>query len=70
MEDDDVAAIENGRLTIHRVSRSIDDSTTREVITLKMEIQEIMKGLALFITLFILYHKSVCVYVCAVTYLG
>ncbi|XP_041363135.1 glutamine--fructose-6-phosphate aminotransferase [isomerizing] 1-like isoform X2 [Gigantopelta aegis] len=44
MEDDDVAAVENGRLTIHRVSRSIDDSTTREVITLKMEIQEIMKG--------------------------
>ncbi|KAK6187460.1 hypothetical protein SNE40_005485 [Patella caerulea] len=44
LEDDDVAAVKNGVLTIHRVSRSIDDSTVREVITLKMEIQQIMKG--------------------------
>ncbi|XP_071106428.1 glutamine--fructose-6-phosphate aminotransferase [isomerizing] 2-like isoform X5 [Haliotis cracherodii] len=44
MEDDDVAAVQNGSLSIHRISRSIDDSTVREVITLKMEIQEIMKG--------------------------
>lgn len=33
-------------LTIHRVSRELDDksSLTREIITLKMEIQQIMKG--------------------------
>ena len=44
LEDDDVAAVSNGSLTIHRVSRSIDDSTVREVVTLKMELQQIMKG--------------------------
>ena len=47
LEDDDVAAVRNGRLTIHRIKRNFDDpkeSTVREVITLKMEIQEIMKG--------------------------
>lgn len=33
-------------LTIHRVSRDLNDksSLTREIITLKMEIQQIMKG--------------------------
>ncbi|XP_033733993.1 glutamine--fructose-6-phosphate aminotransferase [isomerizing] 2-like isoform X3 [Pecten maximus] len=44
LEDDDVASIKDGSLSIHRVKRSIDESTVREVITLKTEIQEIMKG--------------------------
>ncbi|XP_074602015.1 glutamine--fructose-6-phosphate aminotransferase [isomerizing] 2-like isoform X2 [Brevipalpus obovatus] len=46
LEDDDIALISDGRLTIHRVRRSLDDKSplTREIITLKMEIQEIMKG--------------------------
>ena len=48
MEDDDVAAVSNGCLTIHRIRRNMDDpneSTSREVHTLKMEIQQIMKGI-------------------------
>lgn len=47
LEDDDVAAVKDGDLTIHRIRRDYHDpneSTVREVITLKMEIQEIMKG--------------------------
>lgn len=44
LEDDDVAAVCDGRLTIHRLKRAIDDTTAREIITLKMEIQQIMKG--------------------------
>ncbi|KAK3090657.1 hypothetical protein FSP39_013430 [Pinctada imbricata] len=44
LEDDDVAAVCNGCLTIHRIKREVDESTIREVITLKMEIQQIMKG--------------------------
>ncbi|RWS02440.1 glutamine--fructose-6-phosphate aminotransferase [isomerizing] 2-like protein, partial [Dinothrombium tinctorium] len=46
LEDDDVASIVDGRLNIHRVKRTLDEtsSLTREIITLKMEIQEIMKG--------------------------
>lgn len=46
LEDDDVACISNGRLTIHRINRKRDDnlSLTREITTLKMEIQQIMKG--------------------------
>jgi len=48
LEDDDVAAVcDTGVLTIHRISRSVDTVQTpesREIITLKMEIQQIMKG--------------------------
>ena len=47
LEDDDVAAVSNGDLTIHRIKRDFNDpneSNVREVITLKLEIQEIMKG--------------------------
>lgn len=49
LEDDDFASVENGKLTIHRVKRNFDtndnsSALTREIITLKMEIQEIMKG--------------------------
>ena len=47
LEDDDVAAISNGCLTIHRIRRNHDDpneSTSREIFTLKLEIQQIMKG--------------------------
>ena len=47
MEDDDVAAVRNGMLTIHRIRRSQEEPnepTSREITTLKMEIQQIMKG--------------------------
>jgi len=44
LEDDDVAAVKEGSLSIHRLRRSYDESHSREIITLKMEIQQIMKG--------------------------
>jgi len=48
LEDNDVAAVgKNGKLTIHRVRSPLDnpnESSVREVITLKMEIEQIMKG--------------------------
>ncbi|CAG5121674.1 unnamed protein product, partial [Candidula unifasciata] len=44
LEENDVASIHEGVLNIHRVSRSLDESTHREVCTLKMEIEQIMKG--------------------------
>ena len=44
LEDDDVAAVKAGLLSIHRLKRSIDDPLAREITTLKMEIQQIMKG--------------------------
>ncbi|KAL7015433.1 hypothetical protein ACKWTF_016453 [Chironomus riparius] len=44
LEDDDVAAVKDGALSIHRLKKSLDDKHAREIITLKMEIQEIMKG--------------------------
>ncbi|KAG5900662.1 hypothetical protein JTB14_005931 [Gonioctena quinquepunctata] len=43
-EDDDVAAVKNGSLSIHRVRRGGDDPHKREITTLKMELQQIMKG--------------------------
>ncbi|XP_017848751.1 glutamine--fructose-6-phosphate aminotransferase [isomerizing] 2 isoform X2 [Drosophila busckii] len=44
LEDDDVAAVRNGILSIHRLKKSLDDPHAREITTLKMEIQQIMKG--------------------------
>ncbi|XP_060568036.1 glutamine--fructose-6-phosphate aminotransferase [isomerizing] 2-like isoform X4 [Ruditapes philippinarum] len=45
LEDDDVAAVTKGSLTLHRIKRNqLDESSVREVITLKMELQQIMKG--------------------------
>ncbi|EDV44229.1 uncharacterized protein Dana_GF16128 [Drosophila ananassae] len=45
LEDDDVAAVkQDGTLSIHRLNKSSDDPHAREIITLKMEIQQIMKG--------------------------
>jgi len=47
LEDNDVAAISQGMLTIRRVCFSSADkaqSTVHEITTLKMQIQQIMKG--------------------------
>lgn len=44
LEDDDVAAVKDGALSIHRLKKSLEDSHAREITTLKMEIQQIMKG--------------------------
>lgn len=44
LEDDDVAAVKNGVLSIHRLKKSLDDPHAREITTVKMELQEIMKG--------------------------
>merc|ERR1711970_18321 len=42
LEDDDVAAVKKGVLSIHRLNK--EGASEREVQTLKMEIQQIMKG--------------------------
>nr|XP_045594594.1 glutamine--fructose-6-phosphate aminotransferase [isomerizing] 1-like isoform X7 [Procambarus clarkii] len=43
--DDDVASVDSeGILKIHRLKRCLEDSHAREITTLKMEIQQIMKG--------------------------
>jgi hypothetical protein len=39
-----VAAVKEGSLSIHRLKRSLDGSHSREITTLMMEIQQIMKG--------------------------
>lgn len=44
IQDDDVAAVKNGALSIHRLRRSMDDPHAREITTVKMELQQIMKG--------------------------
>eukprot|EP00088_Acartia_fossae_P055509 TRINITY_DN6440_c0_g1_i4.p1 TRINITY_DN6440_c0_g1~~TRINITY_DN6440_c0_g1_i4.p1 ORF type:complete len:697 (-),score=69.01 TRINITY_DN6440_c0_g1_i4:103-2154(-) len=46
LEDDDVAAIQAGNLSIHRISRSmdLDSPDCREITTTRLEIQQIMKG--------------------------
>ncbi|XP_059506669.1 glutamine--fructose-6-phosphate aminotransferase [isomerizing] 2-like isoform X2 [Stegostoma tigrinum] len=44
LEDDDVAAVANGCLSIHRIERSVSDLTSRAIHTLQMELHQIMKG--------------------------
>ncbi|KAL5291472.1 GFPT1 family protein [Megaselia abdita] len=44
LEDDDVAAVKEGTLSIHRLKKCLDDPHAREITTLKVEIQQIMKG--------------------------
>uniref|UniRef100_A0A0K8VYE1 Glucosamine--fructose-6-phosphate aminotransferase [isomerizing] 2 n=1 Tax=Bactrocera latifrons TaxID=174628 RepID=A0A0K8VYE1_BACLA len=44
IQDDDVAAVRDGTLSIHRLKKCLDDPHAREITTLKMEIQQIMKG--------------------------
>lgn len=44
LEDDDVAAVVDGRLSIHRIKRTAADHPGRAVQTLQMELQQIMKG--------------------------
>jgi len=39
-----VAAVKDGNLSLHRLKRTLDDTHAREITTLKMEIQQIMKG--------------------------
>lgn len=44
LEDDDVAAIKDGNLSIHRLKRDINDVHHRTFTTLKYELRQIMKG--------------------------
>ncbi|XP_056274548.1 glutamine--fructose-6-phosphate aminotransferase [isomerizing] 1 [Pseudoliparis swirei] len=44
LEDDDVAAVVEGRLSIHRMKRTTADYPARAIQTLQMELQQIMKG--------------------------
>ncbi|XP_067899093.1 glutamine--fructose-6-phosphate aminotransferase [isomerizing] 2-like [Heterodontus francisci] len=44
LEDDDVAATDNGCLSIHRIERSVGDLASRAIHTLQMELHQIMKG--------------------------
>lgn len=39
-----MAAVKDGALSIHRLRKTIDDPHAREITTLKMQLQEIMKG--------------------------
>ncbi|XP_061624467.1 glutamine--fructose-6-phosphate aminotransferase [isomerizing] 1 [Phyllopteryx taeniolatus] len=44
LEDDDVAAVTEGRLSIHRIRRRAGDYPARAIQTLQMELEQIMKG--------------------------
>ncbi|XP_062908763.1 glutamine--fructose-6-phosphate aminotransferase [isomerizing] 2-like [Mobula hypostoma] len=44
LEDDDIAAVVDGALSIHRAKRSVGDLASRTIHTLQIELQQIMKG--------------------------
>uniref|UniRef100_A0A673IMU3 glutamine--fructose-6-phosphate transaminase (isomerizing) n=1 Tax=Sinocyclocheilus rhinocerous TaxID=307959 RepID=A0A673IMU3_9TELE len=44
LEDDDIAAVRDGHLSIHRIKRTAGDHPARAIQTLQMELQQIMKG--------------------------
>ncbi|ELW66870.1 Glucosamine--fructose-6-phosphate aminotransferase [isomerizing] 2 [Tupaia chinensis] len=50
LEDDDIAAVADGKLSIHRVKRSAGDDPSRAIQTLQMELQHIMRGRARVLT--------------------
>ncbi|XP_054890035.1 glutamine--fructose-6-phosphate aminotransferase [isomerizing] 2 [Poeciliopsis prolifica] len=44
LEDDDIAVVKGGELSIHRINRQAGDDPVRAIQTLQMEMQQIMKG--------------------------
>ena len=44
MEDDDIAVVRSGQLSIHRMNRLAGEDPVRAIQTLQMELQQIMKG--------------------------
>ncbi|XP_030638922.1 glutamine--fructose-6-phosphate aminotransferase [isomerizing] 2 [Chanos chanos] len=44
LEDDDIAAVAGGKLSLHRMTRSAGEDSVRVIQTLQMELQQIMKG--------------------------
>ncbi|XP_061786004.1 glutamine--fructose-6-phosphate aminotransferase [isomerizing] 2 isoform X1 [Nerophis lumbriciformis] len=44
LEDDDIALVRGGQLSIHRMNRQAGEDPVRAIQTLKMELQQIMKG--------------------------
>ncbi|XP_074530209.1 glutamine--fructose-6-phosphate aminotransferase [isomerizing] 2 [Halichoeres trimaculatus] len=44
MEDDDIAVVTGGKLSIHRINRQAGEDPVRAIQTLQMELQQIMKG--------------------------
>uniref|UniRef100_A0A4W5NIJ2 glutamine--fructose-6-phosphate transaminase (isomerizing) n=1 Tax=Hucho hucho TaxID=62062 RepID=A0A4W5NIJ2_9TELE len=44
LEDDDIAAVVGGKLSLHRLNRLAGEDPVRAIQTLQMELQEIMKG--------------------------
>ncbi|KAJ8276307.1 hypothetical protein COCON_G00080590 [Conger conger] len=44
LEDDDIAAVAEGKLSLHRASRCAGEDPVRAIQTLQMELQQIMKG--------------------------
>ncbi|XP_019940911.1 glutamine--fructose-6-phosphate aminotransferase [isomerizing] 2 [Paralichthys olivaceus] len=44
LEDNDIAAVTEGRLSIHRLNRQAGEDPVRAIQTLQMELQQIMKG--------------------------
>ncbi|KAL5104311.1 Glutamine--fructose-6-phosphate aminotransferase isomerizing 1 [Taenia crassiceps] len=44
LEDNDIAAVREGTLSIHRITKTANEPSVRDVVTLRLEIKEIMKG--------------------------
>lgn len=44
LEDDDIAVVTEGKLSILRMSRQVGEDPVRAIQTLQMEMQQIMKG--------------------------
>lgn len=44
LEDDDVAVVVEGKLSVHRVKRKVGEDHVRVIQTLQVELQQIMKG--------------------------
>ena len=44
LEDNDIAAVRDGTLSIHRITKKANEPSVRDVVTLRLEVKAIMKG--------------------------
>lgn len=68
LEDDDIAVVTGGKLSIHRINRQAGEDPVRAIQTLQMEMQQIMKGQmmtdikSMKLVLVSLYQNSINIY--------
>lgn len=68
LEDNDIAVVTGGKLSIHRLKRQAGDDPVRAIQTLQMEMQQIMKGQRVKVTFWYMSYVDFQQYLYVHTY--